>query len=76
MRKTRQGAVPSCRQLRVVGGAVFSGSNHARVLVRRWPEDVSLALATAGVALLVRTMYGGQRERIVLPRDVAAVAFG
>jgi hypothetical protein len=33
-------------------------------------------LADAGAELLVATMYGGQRERIVLPPAVAAVAFG
>jgi hypothetical protein len=33
-------------------------------------------LAVDGVKLLVQTMYGGRRERIVLPPAVAAVAFG
>jgi hypothetical protein len=37
---------------------------------------VRVELAEAGVALLVATMYGGTRERIVLPPAVAEVAFG
>jgi hypothetical protein len=47
-----------------------------RVLVRRWPESVRPELADAGVRLLVRLMYDGRRERIVLPPAVATVAFG
>jgi hypothetical protein len=46
------------------------------MIVRRWPENVRVELADAGVRLLVGTMYGGRRERIVLPLAVAAVAFG
>jgi hypothetical protein len=64
------------RNTELVGGAVLSGSRRARVLVLRWPDTVQLALAEAGVARLVRTMYDGRRERIVLPPAVAAVAFG
>ena len=47
-----------------------------RVLVRRWPENVRAELAEADVRRLVETMYGGRRERIVLPPTVAEVAFG
>ena len=46
------------------------------MLVRRRPENVRVDLAGAGVRLLVTTMYGGQRKRIVLPPAIAAVAFG
>ncbi len=77
VRRTRQGAVPVLpRNCELVGGAVFTGSRRARVLVRRWPHNVQVELADAGVGLLVSTMYGGQRERIVLPAAVAEVAFG
>jgi hypothetical protein len=44
--------------------------------VRRWPETVSQDVADPGVDQLVQLMYGGRRERIVLPLAVAAVAFG
>jgi hypothetical protein len=77
VRRTRQGAVPVLpRNAELVGGAAVSGSKRATVLVRRWPDNVRPALAEAGARLLVTTMYGGQRERIVLPPAVAAVAFG
>jgi hypothetical protein len=75
--RTRGGAVPLLpRNCELVGGAALSGSKRARVIVRRWPGNVRVELADAGVRLLVETMYGGQRERIVLPPAVAAVAFG
>jgi hypothetical protein len=77
VRRSRLGAVPVLpRNCELVGGAVFSGSKYARVLVRRWPESVRPEVADAGVRRLVELMYGGQRERIVLPPAVAAVAFG
>jgi hypothetical protein len=77
VRRTRQGAVPLLpANCELIGGAAISGSKRARVLVRRWPEDVRLDVAEAGVERLVQTMYGGRRERIVLPQAVAAVAFG
>ena len=77
VRRNRLGAVPVLpRNCELVGGAVFSGSKRARVLVRRWPDNVRVELAEAGVERLVETMYDGQRERIVLPPAVAAVAFG
>jgi hypothetical protein len=53
-----------------------SGARRARVLVRRWPESVRPELAEAGVRRRVELMYGGARERIVLPPAVAEVAFG
>ena len=46
------------------------------MLVRRWPDNVRVDLADAGVRLLVATMYGGRRERIVLPPAVAELALG
>lgn len=64
------------RNCELVGGAVFSGAKRATVLVRRWPDNVRGELADGGVCLLVETMYGGARERIVLPPAVSAVAFG
>ena len=77
VRRSRQGAVPVLpARCEIVGGAVFSGQKRARVIVRRWPDTVRGELADAGVGLLVATMYGGRRERIVLPPAVAAVAFG
>jgi hypothetical protein len=60
----------------LVGGAVYTGAKRAGVIVRRWPENVRVELAEAGVRRLVETMYGGARERIVLPPAVAEVAFG
>ena len=56
--------------------AVFSGSRRARVLVRRWPETVSQDVADAGVERLVELMYGGDRQRIVLPPVLWAVVAG
>ncbi len=77
VRRTRLGATPVLpRNCELVGGAVLSGSKRARVLVRRWPDNVRVELADAGVRLLVETMYGGHPERIFLPPAVAAVAFG
>jgi len=77
VRRNRHGAVPVLPpHCELAGGAVFSGAKHARVLVRRWAEDVRPELAEAGVRRLVETMYGGRRERIVLPPAVAEVAFG
>ena len=46
------------------------------MLVRRWPDNVRVDLADAGVRLLVETMDGGRRDRIVLPPAAFAVAFG
>jgi hypothetical protein len=77
VRRNRLGAVPLLpANCELVGGAVYSGSKHARVLVRRWPENVRPEVADAGVRRLVELMYGGRRERIVLPPAVAEVAFG
>jgi hypothetical protein len=77
VRRTRLGAVPVLpRNCELAAGAVWTGEKRARVVVRRWPEDVRLDVAEAGVRHLVEMMYGGQRERIVLPPAVAAVAFG
>jgi hypothetical protein len=77
VRRTQRGAVPILpRNCELVGGGVLSGQKRATVLVRRWPDTVRVELADAGVELLVATMYGGRRERIVLPPGVAAVAFG
>ena len=77
VRRGRFEAVPILpRKCELVGGAVVSGSKRATVLVLRWPATVRLELAAAGIRLLVETMYGGRRERIVLPPAVAAVAFG
>jgi hypothetical protein len=60
----------------LAAGAILTGEKRTRVVVRRWPDDVRLDVADAGVEHLVATMYGGARERIVLPPAVAAVAFG
>jgi hypothetical protein len=76
VRRTRRGPLPLLPQnAELVGGAVIIGARHARVIVRRWAADVDQQLADAGVEHLVRTMYGGRRERIVLPPAIAAVAF-
>jgi hypothetical protein len=76
-RELATGAVPPQRRCtELAGGAVASGEKRATMIVRRWPENVRVELADAGVRLLVGTMYGGRRERIVLPLAVAAVAFG
>ena len=71
VRRSRRGAVPLLpANCELVGGAVVSGAKRARVLVRRWPDSVRPELARAGVDRLVETMYGGQRERIVVPPAV------
>lgn len=57
----------------LAGGAVWTGDKRARVIVRRWPATVNLSMAEAGVAHLVKVMYGGDVQRIVLPPAVMAV---
>ena len=77
MRRNRQGAAPLLpRNCELVGGAVYTGAERARVIVRRWPENVRAELAEARVRRLMELMYDGARERIVLPPAVAVVAFG
>ena len=77
VRRSRLGATPILpAHTEIVAGAVFSGARRATVIVRRWPAEVRPELAEAGIARLVATMYGGQRDRIVLPAAVFAVAFG
>jgi len=64
---------------RGAGAGLAEGEKPSRpslVATWRWPENVRPELAAAGVERLVQTMYGGRRERIVLPPGVAAVAFG
>jgi hypothetical protein len=77
VRRSRLGAVPllppNCE---LVGGAVYSGERAGTRSRTALARERALNFADAGVRLLVATMYGGRRERIVPPPAVAAVAFG
>jgi|SRR5215471_17916096 len=58
-------ALPDCCELEA--GAVGLSDKLASVRVYRWRSDVDQAKADLGIDTLVKRMYRGRREKIVLP---------
>ena len=73
-RRTRQGPVviaPECSEVAVV---LELHSRYAHVRLREWSPAVVETLVAAGVRELATRMYRGDHGRVVLPRELIAVA--